>query len=229
MQKTREVIKLVGFPYITLFEVSADHRSSSYIGQNDRFVKLRCSVLAKRSLKSFTKEFTNNAPRQRISCNVLRLRCSQRNAKAASSTVREPAARSPVAGVGSARQCDNYLKLHHRILQLFNFEALKQSPSTEIAMRDLKNFFLWRKTWTLVALVVLMSSSVFSLAASSDLPTFWSICAAGASTIMLFLIAFYDWIASAGEAADYAELNEQVRQMEARINRLEANQLAAAE
>jgi TolA-binding protein len=94
---------------------------------------------------------------------------------------------------------------------------------------DLKNFLQWRKTWTLVALDVLMLSSVFSLAAAADLPAVWAACAAAVSTIMLFAIALYDWKKSAEEAADYAELREQVRQMERRVNQLEAVQLQAAE
>lgn len=96
-------------------------------------------------------------------------------------------------------------------------------------MNDLKNFLLWRKTWTLVALDIVMLSAVFSLAAASDLPAFWAACAAGASTLFLFVIALYDWAKSAAEAADYAALKEQVQQMERRINRLEAVPLQAAE
>ncbi|GAC1040806.1 hypothetical protein [Rhizobium sp. No.120] len=95
--------------------------------------------------------------------------------------------------------------------------------------QDLENFFMWRKTWTLIALVILMASSVFSLPTVSDLSILWSISAAIVSTIILFGIALYDWKASAEEEADYAELQEQVQQMERRINRLETALHRAAE
>ncbi|MGZ9718831.1 hypothetical protein [Rhizobium miluonense] len=96
-------------------------------------------------------------------------------------------------------------------------------------MRDLTNFFLWRKTWTLIALVFLMASSAFSWPAVSDIRIFWSVCAAIVSTIILFGIALYDWKVSAEEEADYAEFQEQVQQMERRINRLETALQRAAE
>ncbi|MDI7923390.1 hypothetical protein [Ferirhizobium litorale] len=88
-------------------------------------------------------------------------------------------------------------------------------------MKNLIDYFTWRRTLMLPVLCVVLLSQVLPTMGAFSNGQAVAARIGIASTVLLFGLAIWDWIKSAGEAQDLAELIRHVRSHERRISYLE--------